>query len=249
VGFDLWDMLAPSMRVLGTAFLLAAGLSRAGAPAEPSAGQLLEQFKASANFHEQLELAKRIVALHDVRVLPELTEWLEHPDRHLRGNAAFIFAGLGDPRGLTVITGILTDVSADRTLGTGWGVAPGDLRYRLAPQIEYDRYYAVHLLGALKNPEAVPDLLALLHDETVNYNAAWALGEIGDGRAIRPLIGALKDSDARMRVSAIHALEKLQAREAVPHLRALLSDHALPRGRGQITVGETARLAIGRLEP
>jgi hypothetical protein len=35
-----------------------------------------------------------------------------HPeDRHLRGNAAFIYAWLGDPRGFDVIAAILSDRS------------------------------------------------------------------------------------------------------------------------------------------
>jgi HEAT repeat protein len=91
-------------------------------------------------------------------------------------------------------------------------------------------------------------LLPLRGDEDINYHVAWALGEIGDQRAIRPLIAALEDRDALMRVSAIQALEKLKAVEALPQLRALLNDQALPRAGDLVTVAETAKAAIAKLQ-
>src|SRR5258705_13857871 len=64
--------------------------------------ELLEQFKNEKVFWRQIDIAKKIVELHDPNVLPDLVSWLNHDDRHLRGNAAFIFAGLGDDRGFEV---------------------------------------------------------------------------------------------------------------------------------------------------
>jgi HEAT repeat protein len=69
--------------------------------------------------------------------------------------AAFMFAALGDSRGFDVITAILNDRS-DRPAGQG--IPKG--RWSLQGQIDADRYYAVHLLGELKNPSAVPVLVA-----------------------------------------------------------------------------------------
>jgi len=43
----------------------------------------------------------------------------------------------------------------------------------------------------------------------VGRKAAWALGEIGDKRAVNPIIEALKDSDGDVRNEAKTALEKL----------------------------------------
>lgn len=51
-----------------------------------------------------------------------------------------------------------------------------------------------------------------------------------------------------MRVSAIQALEKLEAVEALPQLRALLNDQALPRAGDRVTVAETAKSAIAKLQ-
>src|ERR1017187_3207786 len=77
----------------------------------PSAAELLDQFQASTVFWKQFEVAKAIVAAKDTSVLPQLESLLTHEDRLLRGNAAFILAGLGDPRGFDVIVAILADHS------------------------------------------------------------------------------------------------------------------------------------------
>jgi HEAT repeat protein len=209
-------------------------------PTKDEMAPLLKEFADAENFGRQLDVAKRIVALRDTGILDRLTNWLKTEDQHVRGNAAFIFAGLGDERGFEAIRGILSDRSA-RPAGQGRAGAGQD-------QIVADRYYAVHLLGALKSARAVPILIPLLGDPDINYNVAWALGEIGDRRAIQPLIAALKDRDPLMRVSAIQGLEKLKAKEALPALHELLDDQAMPSAGDRVPVAATAKAAIGTLE-
>lgn len=89
---------------------------------------------------------------------------------------------------------------------------------------------------------------ALLEDTDVNYKVAWALAEIGDERARAPLIAALDDRDAHVRVAAIQALVSMNAIDALPKLRELLSDHAFPRSGDRGSVAETGRAAIARLQ-
>ena len=139
-----------------------------------SAAELLEKFRSTGIFWQQFEVAKKLVEVRDTSILPQLESWLSHDDRHVRGNAAFIFAALGDRRGLDAITAILDDGSARPE---GQGAVGG--RWTLRGQITADRYYAVHLLGELKNPKAVPVLIALLRDEEVNYKVPWALVLLG----------------------------------------------------------------------
>jgi HEAT repeat protein len=207
-----------------------------------SAAELLEQFKSTKVFWQQFDVAKKIVALHDTSVLQELAGWLNHEDRHLRGNAAFIFAGLGDDRGFEVIRTILTDRS-ERPQGF---IAAGN--WTLRAQIREDRYYAAHLFGDLKDPRAVPILAPLLRDEEVNYIVPWALGEIGDKRAVGPLIEALDDKNPSIRVLAIYALEKLGAKEALPRLHALLDDQQKTNFGEQVSVANAAKAAIAKLQ-
>jgi hypothetical protein len=207
---------------------------------------LVEQFKSEKTFWRQITTAREIVERHDPNVLPALAGWLNHEDRHVRGNVAFIFAGLGDARGFQAITQILTDRS-DRPQGQGVGIASSDGRYRVGPQIAADRYYAAHLLGDLRDPRAVPVLIPLLTDREVNHIVPWALGQIGDNRAVGPLLAALDDANPSTRVLAIYALEALDAKDALPRLTALLNDHEKSRFGNQVSVADAAKAAITKL--
>jgi HEAT repeat protein len=231
-------------------FIALMSLSIAGQTSQrksPLAAELLEQFKNEKVFWRQIDIAQKIVALHDSSILPELVAWLNHDDRHLRGNVAFIFSGLGDERGFEIISAILKDRS-DRPEGQGQPTASSDGRYHVERQIRADRYYAAHLFGDLKDRRAVPILVSLLSDKEVQHVVPWSLGEIGDNRADGPLIDMLDDKDPSMRVLAIYALEKLGAREALPRLRALLDDHEKANFDKQESVAEAAKAAIAKLE-
>ena len=52
----------------------------------------------------------------------------------------------------------------------------------------------------------------------------WSLGQIGDKRAIQPLIAALDSDDPLRVVRVIYALETLHAKEAITRLRTLVND-------------------------
>lgn len=211
-----------------------------------STDALVERFKREKNFSEQLDIGQQIAERHDAGVIPSLVDWLTHEDRHIRGNAAFIIARLGDPRGLQVITEILDDRS-DRREGQGIPGVTGNGRYSVASQIASDRYYAVHLLGELRDPQAVPTLVSLLKDPQLNYKVPWALTQIGDRRAIGPLINALDEDRPATLVAVIYALEAMNAKEAIPRLTALLSDPRMSNLGAQASVADAARAAIAKL--
>ncbi len=238
-------MRSPGLRIASLTFALV-GLFAAPCTIlgqEPRSGaELLRRFESTGVFWQQFEVAKEIVATRDTSVLPKLESCLTHEDRHLRGNAAFILAKLGDPRGLSVIVDILRDESARPE---GQGIAGG--RWSLKAQISADRYYAAHLLGDLKDPRAVPILVPLLEDSEVQYIVPWSLGQIGDASAIQPLIRTLSDSNPSMRVLAIYALVELKATEALPKLRQLLDDREKSNFGALQSVAEAARDAIDKL--
>ena len=54
------------------------------------------------------------------------------------------------------------------------------------------------------------------------YNAATALGLMGDGRAVDLLISSLKDPGWMIRTEAAYSLGKLKDPKALPHLRTAL---------------------------
>jgi len=191
------------MRILG-AFL--ASISFLSTLFAQTASGLLEQFENATEFWEQFDLAKKIVALHDGSVLLRLEPSMRSEDMHRRGNAAFVFARLGDDRGFQIIKAILEDRSPKRA------VFEIDSAGHPSPerQIRADRYYAAHLLGDLKDVRAVPILVPLLKDEEVREIVPWSLGEIGDKSAIPPLVEALSDNSLAMRVAALRSIEKLE---------------------------------------
>lgn len=160
---------------------------------------LLARFEGASYFFTQFDVAQEIVKHGDKRALPRLASLLESKDRHVRGNAAFIFAKFGDPRGLATIEDILQDFSADRHVEF-WGIellVPSNETAEEATakflrssagvkqQIEADRFYAVHLLGVLGDRRAIPLLRPLLTDPDIGDKVRWALEEIrheGHGR-------------------------------------------------------------------
>ena len=171
-----------------------------------TASRLVDEFENTTVFWEQFEVAKKIVGLHDNSVLPRLEPWLGCEDMRRRGNAAFVFARLGDDRGFQVIKAILEDRSPKRAvfeIDSAGHPSP-------ARQIRADRYYAAHLLGDLRDVRAVPILVPLLKDEEVKLVVPWSLGEIGDKSAIPALKEALNDNSLTMRASALLALERLE---------------------------------------
>jgi HEAT repeat protein len=96
----------------------------------------------------------------------------------------------------------------------------------------------------LRDPRGVDLLVPLLNDDDVDDIVPWSLGEIGDRRAIDPLIKQTQKDDPTVRVLAISALETLKAEDALPRLRELLTDTRTSNFGNQVTVSETARRAI-----
>jgi hypothetical protein len=215
-------------------------------PSIETANSLVAQFNSAKTFYDQFDVAEKIVELHDRSVLPELEPWLVSEDMHARGNASFIFAKFGDDRGFESIRKILEDrsTSTKRTVFESYSNGQPSLQ----SQIRQDRYYAAHLFGDLKDARAVPILVALLNDEDVSWIAPWSLGEIGDKSAIPALTAELGNASPDRRVLAIDALVQLNAKEALPQIRALLDDKDKIHFDTLGTVGDAAKTAVAKLE-
>jgi HEAT repeat protein len=99
----------------------------------------------------------------------------------------------------------------------------------------------------LRDPGAVDLLVPLFDDPETQDKVPWALGQIGDKRAIPPLIAALDKDDPTRRVMVIYALEALDAKEAVPRLLTLVNDDRQSRFGAGVTVSAAAKAAIAKL--
>jgi HEAT repeat protein len=188
---------------------------------------LVAQFRNEKAFWRQFEIGQAIADKRDATVLPALAGWLHHDDRHIRGNVAFIFARLGDPRGLQTIADILHDRTA-RPEGHGIPTASSDGRYHVERQVASDRYYAAHLLGDVRDPRGVDLLVPLLADP--------------ETQSIVP------NDDPSMRVLIIYALEELRAKEAIPRLRTLVHDKRTSTFGALVSVSEAAKGALATLQ-
>lgn len=82
-------MITLTLLLLGTPVLMI------GQQSVPVA-ELVQQFKTSRVFWQQFEVAEKLAKSHDRAVLEQLETYLKDEDRHVRGNAAFVFAALGD---------------------------------------------------------------------------------------------------------------------------------------------------------
>src|SRR5204863_148394 len=83
---------------------------------------------------------------------------------------------------------------------------------------------AIEALGALKAREAVPGLIRLLDaDLWLQFAAVAALGEIGDPRAVQPLLDAIPNE--MLSEPAVEALGRIASPEALPRLLAVIADH------------------------
>jgi HEAT repeat protein len=234
-----------NMRQAGLLFFVLSCCATANA-ADEDTRTLIDRFTDAQYDWQRPDVADDIASQLRVVDLKPLESWLSDPSRHRRGSAAYLFAKVGDPRGFATILGILSDRSDIRSIEPIIAVGPADSSrspQMIAQQITQDRYYAVHLLGRLKDKRSVAILLAVLDDPDIGYNVAWALGQIGDARAIPPLIGALSNKDPLVRVSALQALQALHAKQALPAIEALYSDEAIPNAGDRMPVGAVARTA------
>ena len=184
------------------------GTSDRKAPAGPArpgkaVDELIEEFAAAEHAWQQGEVARKLVALGDKKIVPRMEKYLDTADRRRRCNAALVLAGLGDKRGVTTIIAELQDKqprATDRKKSDGTPDVEG--------QIREDRYYAALLLGQLGKKEAVPALVEATTDRSINYQAAISLGEIGDRSAIPALQRMARDFPAE-RLWAGYALAAL----------------------------------------
>lgn len=85
------------------------------------------------------------------------------------------------------------------------------------------RVIIAHVLGTLRDPQAVSPLIDTLRDDWPELRAkcAWSLGEIKDPRALDPLLARLEDKDPKVETEVIIALGKLGDPRVIPQLMEL----------------------------
>jgi HEAT repeat protein len=128
------------------------------------------------------------------RAAPALREAAQNPNPWVRENVISLLGKIADPADVPLFLNALSDEHANVRLS------------------------AIFPLWHQRTAQAVPALIERLHDEDeeVAWRATQALGEIGDPRAVAPLIECLKEDESAKNASeALEALGTKEARAAV----------------------------------
>jgi HEAT repeat protein len=171
-----------------------------------------------------LDLKSRVLSIAGVKRLEEradvkgLIAALRNRDPGVQYEAVEALGRLGNPSAVPALMGALT---GDQYSGIRWKAAEA--------------------LAKIGTP-AVPSLLAVLDhpDEDIRWKAAVTLGEIGDTRAISPLVELLGDKDRFVRSRAAYALGLIGA-PAVETLKDAVS-------RGDTDFRKGAVAALGKVD-
>ncbi len=100
------------------------------------------------------------------------------------------------------------------------------------------RRAAAETLGQIGDPRAVEPLIAALRDDGVRMAAIEALGQIRDPRAVEPLAAALNDREYSCREAAAEALGKIGDPRAIEPLVAALRHTASPAAAALAQIGD-----------
>jgi len=149
----------------------------------------------------------------------ELLKTLRTTDKEHRDLAAIELGRRKAPEAADLLCDILEDASADTSVRHAAAVALGGLFEPPAPPGADTERAVSCLIKALKSK-----------DPLVQSSAAYALGCIGDPRALEPLIELLRDKSCHPYAlqGVAQALGKLKAAEAVEPLAKHLADETCP---------------------
>jgi HEAT repeat protein len=207
--------------------------------------ELLKILADPAKEHRTLA-ASRLGDLHSPEAIPALTACLSDPDMGLAEAAAEALTRFADPRVAEAVAPLLRseDLTA-RNLALAvlkrLGPAAEDTLGRLTIDADPDiRIFSVEAIGAAGHSALLDRLLDRLGDENPNVAiaAAVGLGELGDDRAVEPLV-SLVDHPLWIRTAAIQSLGTLGGDRA----EEVLLDQ-VQRGVGPVQ--HSAVAALGR---
>lgn len=219
----------------------------AQAPPDPAAtrveiAELVVAYPNTEYFWQQLDIARRLVAIGDPVVVDSIEPYLDTTDRRRRCNAAYVLAAYGDERGAQVLIRELEDTGTDARdtrEGASSRTGPPSREADLRQQVVADRYFAALLLGEVRSKAAVPALIAATRDSTINYRAAMSLGEIGDPAAL-PALREMIERFPEQKTWAGYAVAALGDARGFEVLRDALADQGWTQRRQVIwALGKT----------
>jgi HEAT repeat protein len=188
--------------------------------------QVVEPMIRALSMEKDGKISSAIFKLGTVAVEP-LLHALESAPADIEKKVRLLLKRIQDPLSLEALIGSLEDDDRAIRIRATW-----ELKSRVRDQ---------------KTPEMVSALLTALKDSEpeVRKNAAEALGEIKDPRAVEPLLEALKDPSS-VSVASL-ALSEIKDPRALPVLLKMLGDESQASREGAATA--LARIGTPAIEP
>ncbi len=197
--------------------------------AVPALLQLAERTAASGSATAAPELDERVGAiisagrLADPRAVPALTRLAAHRETTIREAALWALGRTGDARAATPLLAALAadQKPSTRSLACIGLARTGDRRAfaRIAETLRAVdtpaevRSACAFAIGAAGQPAQLPELLAILAEgqDDAQAKAAWALGRLGDRRAMAGLLAAYLGKREPLRTEIVAALVRLES--------------------------------------
>jgi HEAT repeat protein len=202
------------------------------------------------------EASETLAKIGDLRTMQALIISLQSDNSDIRKEAAETLGNIGHSEAVKPLTGLLRDMNpdvrraaAEALVKIGGLTAIEELIVALKDSDSYVREAAAEILGRISNPALDPLMYALWEDNwQVRIEAAKALGQLRDSRAVNSLIAVLKyekrspqqgvtqdlsriagslsepfaapaaAQDTRLRIEVIKALGAIGDKRAVPAL-------------------------------
>ncbi|MDY6836292.1 MAG: HEAT repeat domain-containing protein [Chloroflexota bacterium] len=176
-----------------------------------------------------------------------LLEILNNQELSVRWDAIEALRKLDHPRTIVLLNEALKnpdmeirEKAAEALDYLGWEPADGsELAYYLMVRGQWDEIVAVGTVAI------DPLIETLLSDHPLRWGAAWALGKIGESRAVPALIQALADRNARVRRNTAKALGSIGDDAAVePLVKSLGDEDSRVRKDAADALGEIGQSAV-----
>ena len=194
--------------------------------------------------------------LGDAGVLQDVLPLMDHQESAMREAATFTLGRSGDKRAVAPLVKALNDRRDTVQVLACLGLAQID-DARVGPalvavlkdpsRVDTVRGACAYAIGARKVSSGVPALLAALDDNRGEAQrlAAWSLGQLGDAKAIGPLIRAYFARGGQSADELVWAIGRTSGAGLAPAPLASTSEYPMRAGKYNVT--EAMRLLPGNL--
>ena len=196
-------------------------LKEVGFPATP---YLLEQLKPQTLETMRIRIIEVLAEVKDPRALPYLLRLLDDPAMVVQQQVALALRAFAPESISGLIDCVLHNDSelvatrAEQILRDIGDEATTDIIQSLAPAVPGRTHLLVQVLEHIRNPQAIPALIAFLEnhqlssqvDQSLQVAVVHALGQFPDERVVAPLLEMLESSNPLIYEGAINALSCLE---------------------------------------